>query len=94
MKRVILLGALTLAAISLNLRPAAADFRGSGPWCAVYSLGFGDDVWDCSYNSVQACQPNVIAGNRGFCNHNPGWYAPNSSVEPRRRTARRHAQRG
>lgn len=89
MKRAILLGVLVLTAISLDLRPAAADFRGSGPWCAVYSLGLGDDVWDCSYASVQACQPNVISGNRGFCNHNPGWYA----VEPTKKRTRRLAHR-
>ncbi len=94
MKRAILLGAFVLTAISLDLRPAAADFRGSGPWCAVYSLGSGDDVWDCSFASVQACQPVVISGNRGFCNHNPGWYADHSAMEPRHHAARRHARRG
>ena len=88
MKRAILLAVLALTAISLDLRPAAADFRGSGPWCAVYSLGFGDDVWDCSYASVEACRPNVISGNRGFCNHNPGYEAP---VEPRRKRQKRRA---
>ena len=93
MKRIILLGALVLTAVSLDLRPAAADFRGSGPWCAVYSLGSGDDVWDCSYASIEACRPNVISGNRGFCNHNPGWYASGPAIEPRHRAARRHARR-
>jgi hypothetical protein len=93
MKRAIFAVTLFLTAILLDPRPAAADFRGSGPWCAVYSLGFGDDVWDCSYASVEACRPNVISGNRGFCNHNPGWYASGPAVEPRHRRARRHAQR-
>lgn len=93
MKHAIFVGALILTAISLNPRPAAADFRGSGPWCAVYSLGSGDDVWDCSFNSVQACQPVVISGNRGFCNHNPGWYSRTSALEPARHHARHMAAR-
>ena len=43
------------------------------PWCAVYSLGWGDVVHDCHYWSFEACRPNVIAGFRGFCNINPAW---------------------
>ena len=33
--------------------------------------------WDCQYNSFEACVPNVVSGNRGFCNVNPvfGLYA-------------------
>jgi hypothetical protein len=45
------------------------------PWCAVLMFGAGDVYWDCHYHSVEECRPNVIAGNRGFCNLNP-WYAP------------------
>ena len=93
MKRTILLGALILASISLDLRPAAADFRGNGPWCGVYSLGFGDDVWDCSFASVEECRPTILSVNRGFCNHNPGWYASGQGPEPRHRKVRHHARR-
>jgi hypothetical protein len=89
MMRASLVAAVVLAAISLAPRPAAADYRGAFPWCAVYSLGHGSMVWDCQYRSVEACQPNVISGNRGFCNHNPAYEGP---VEPRRRHAKRLAQ--
>jgi hypothetical protein len=44
---------------------------GDAPWCAVVSNGTGSVYWDCQYWSVEACVPNVLAGNRGFCNHNP-----------------------
>jgi hypothetical protein len=38
------------------------------PWCAVTKDG---DHWDCRYQSAAECQPNVVAGNRGWCNQNP-----------------------
>ena len=31
--------------------------------------------WDCEYGSIETCRPNVIAGNRGFCQLNP-YYSP------------------
>ncbi|HEX4409609.1 MAG TPA: DUF3551 domain-containing protein [Xanthobacteraceae bacterium] len=43
---------------------------GDAPWCAVVNTGKGV-VWDCQYQTVEQCVPNVIAGNRGFCNLNP-----------------------
>lgn len=45
------------------------------PWCAVINIGTGSVVWVCQYRSVEECMPNVLAGNRGFCNPNP-WYEP------------------
>jgi Protein of unknown function (DUF3551) len=40
------------------------------PWCAVVS--WGDDVhWECRFQSIEECRPNVLAGNRGWCNPNP-----------------------
>lgn len=88
--RASLIAAAVLAAISLTPRPAAADYRGAFPWCAVYSVGYGSVVWDCQYRSVEACRPNVISGNRGFCNHNPAYEGP---VEPRRRHGKRVVRR-
>jgi uncharacterized protein DUF3551 len=46
---------------------------GVAPWCAVVSLGMGDVYWDCQYATLEQCVPNVLAGNRGTCNHNPRW---------------------
>ena len=68
--------------------------RRIAPWCAVYSLGRGEVVSDCHYWSFEACQPTVIAGNRGFCNINPAW--PGTWEEavhpqkPRKHKTRRH----
>jgi len=67
--------------------PASRAF-GDAPWCAVISLGTGDVYWDCQYRTVEECVPNVLAGNRGFCNVNPYWrgsYAPNPAAYPRQR---------
>jgi hypothetical protein len=90
MKRLILAAATVIAAISGLSGPASADYRGNAPWCAVYSLGFGSVVWDCRYASVEACAPNVVSGNRGFCNHNPGYEGP---AEPVRKRHKRLAHR-
>jgi Protein of unknown function (DUF3551) len=43
---------------------------GDAPWCAVVNLK-GDVYWDCQYRTFEACYPNVIDGNGGFCNLNP-----------------------
>jgi hypothetical protein len=43
---------------------------GDAPWCAVINIGKGV-TWDCQYQTAEQCIPNVIAGNRGFCNLNP-----------------------
>jgi hypothetical protein len=39
--------------------------------------------WDCQYNSLEACVPNVLSGNRGFCNVNPafGLYAAKPTAQ-------------
>jgi hypothetical protein len=74
----------------LVLRCPASQAYGDAPWCAVVSVGQGDVVWDCQYRSVEDCRPNVIAGNRGFCNMNPAWqrwYAP-KTVTPRKHRTR------
>ena len=64
------------AAISLGGSASHAGSFGNAPWCAVQNLGAGDVVWDCEFRSVEECAPHVIAGNRGFCNINPGFVPP------------------
>jgi hypothetical protein len=59
-----------------------------GPWCAFINIGTGNVYEDCRYLSVEACQPNVLAGNRGFCNVNPRWVGPPPRVQAGRRTYR------
>jgi hypothetical protein len=58
----------------LAAAPADAAFwreRPQMPWCAVFKVAPGSSVWDCSYPTLEACIPYVIAGTRGFCNPNP-----------------------
>jgi hypothetical protein len=58
------------ALLLLNVLPSHAGY-GDAPWCAVINIGTGEVYWDCQYQTFASCQPNVIAGNRGFCNVNP-----------------------
>jgi hypothetical protein len=84
-KRFVLTAALGIAAVSFDLHPARA--AGVAPWCAVISMGRGDAYWDCQYSSVEQCVPNVLAGNRGFCNPNPAWSG--SADQPKLRHKKR-----
>ena len=65
------------AATSFGTSPSQAF--GDAPWCAVVNIGAGDVYWDCQYLTIEECVPNVIAGNRGFCNLNP-WPGPSQVV--------------
>jgi hypothetical protein len=79
MTRLTIAIAAAAALICLNVRPSHAQYTGNAPWCAVIELGTGDVEWDCEYATAEACAPNVVAGNRGFCNLNPyyvGGYSP------------------
>ncbi len=71
----LLLAAAALAAVA-TLGPPAARAYGNGPWCAVVDIGQRIFQEDCSYWSVEACRPHVIAGNRGFCQPNPRFRGP------------------
>lgn len=82
MMRILWAAALVIAAMACEQRPAQAA---EGPWCAVINKGF-DVEWDCYYNSVEACTPNILGGNRGFCSPNPRYHG----VERRSGGARRH----
>lgn len=68
--------ALVAAMICLDVSPSQAQYYGDAPWCAVISIGTGSVHWDCEYNTVEACVPNVLAGNRGFCGNNPYYTGP------------------
>src|ERR1039458_4145744 len=69
--RLVLAVAAVAADLCFDVPASQAD--GNAPWCAVVLVGQGGVVWDCQYRSVEDCRPNVIAGNRGFCNMNPAW---------------------
>jgi hypothetical protein len=57
-------------ALGMGFATPASFAYGDAPWCAVINIGKGV-TWDCQYQTVEQCVPNVIAGNRGFCNLNP-----------------------
>ena len=91
MKTIIrLMLAVTAFAAAICFDIPASRASGDAPWCAVIDIGTGVVVWDCHYYSVEECVPNVLAGNRGFCNHNPAWYAPKTVAHPMHR--KRHVQ--
>jgi hypothetical protein len=78
----------------LHSTPSTAGSFGDAPWCAVLNYGAGDMVWDCEFPSAAACAPNVIAGNRGFCNINPRWSPPLSGAPAVRRHSHHHHYQG
>jgi hypothetical protein len=78
-----------LASLAFGFQPAAADYYGA-PWCAVVAMGDGDMQWSCEYRSIEECRPNVLAGNRGWCNPNPYFVASRPSEH--RRYTKRHAR--
>jgi hypothetical protein len=78
-----------LWAAAVGAPAAHAGSFGNAPWCAVQDLGAGDVVWDCEFRSVEQCVPQVIAGNRGFCNVNPRFVPPVSATPLRHR--KRHS---
>ena len=86
MTRMIFAAVVALAALAFDLQPAKAY---ETPWCAVISMGTGSVYWDCQYRSIEECRPNVLAGNRGWCNPNPYFVA--NPIE-HRRSAKRGAR--
>ena len=84
MIRTIFVAAAALAVVFVGPRPAKAQ----APWCAVITIGEDSVYWDCRYSSIEQCRPNVLAGNRGFCNPNPYFAAAYQPVERRRHKKR------
>ena len=87
MVRMILPAVVTVATtLVFGPQPTAAY---EAPWCAVISMGTGSVYWDCQYRSIEECRPNVLAGNRGWCNPNPYFVA---APVKQKRSGRRHAR--
>jgi hypothetical protein len=80
---------LLAAAMGAGVPASQAGSFGNAQWCAVQDLGAGDVVWDCEYRTVEACAPQIVAGNRGFCNLNPSWVPPAAAAPARHR--KRHS---
>jgi hypothetical protein len=77
---------ISTAAICFFMAFAATDAGaatwGHARWCAVTDNGGGDTMWECVYDSVEECQPFILAGNRGFCSQNPYWQDSNEPPFP------------
>jgi hypothetical protein len=90
MTRLLIAAAALAVAMCLDV-PASHAF-GDAPWCAVMEVGTGEMYWDCEYRTVEQCEPNVVAGNRGFCNLNP-WPGPQASAAALPRHRKPHVRR-
>lgn len=93
MNRILLWVAAGAAILSLTISSGHAAYIGNAPWCAVVNTGAGNIEWDCQYGSAAACAPNVVAGNRGFCQINPYFSPapPYGAAQVRRTPRHRHA---
>ena len=76
--RVTLSLAAAAAVLCLSASSSEAQYSGTARWCAVVAIGTGNVHWDCYYDNVEACVPNVLAGNRGFCQLNPYYGHPSN----------------
>jgi hypothetical protein len=65
--------AVLAVALSFDMPASHAGLYGHSQWCAVTNDGADNVNWDCEYQTVDACRPAVLAGNRGFCALNPYW---------------------
>ena len=81
--RILSIVTLVTAAVSFHAGTTQAT---EGTWCANINIGTGNVYEDCQYWSFEACQPTVLAGNRGFCNVNPRWVGlpPNQRARKKR----------
>jgi Protein of unknown function (DUF3551) len=86
--RILLIAAVAVSAVSLHARPVIAA---EGPWCAFMQVGVEAVYEDCQYRTFEECRPQILAGNRGFCNPNPRWTGPVPTGKSTRH--KRHVQR-
>jgi Protein of unknown function (DUF3551) len=89
MKRIVWAAAAAAALFFFNAVPGHAAY-GDAPWCAVIAVGTGEVYWDCQYETFAACVPNVLAGNRGFCNVNPTYRPVAATPAPHAMHRRAH----
>ena len=72
--RIVLAATVFVLAMAFDLRPVHA--YGAAPWCTAVTMGHSV-IKDCHYRTFEDCYPNIIGGNRGFCEPNPDWYGRN-----------------
>jgi len=68
----------------IQLANSGAARANEGPWCALRNFG-SDSSEDCQFRTFEECRATIVAGNRGFCNHNPRWQGEAVKRRPYRR---------
>jgi hypothetical protein len=76
MTRILMISGAVIAAMSLYPASFNAARAAEAPWCAFIAVAHGAVYEDCQYYTFESCRSVVLAGNRGFCNHNPRWTGP------------------
>lgn len=82
----VIFAAIAFAILAFTPPPTVADYH-EAAWCAVLGMGKGV-YWDCQYRTLEECRPNVLAGNRGWCNPNP--YFVSDAMVTRQHYRKRH----
>jgi hypothetical protein len=62
---------IAILAVSAWFGTSSSRAYGDAPWCTVINIGPGTVYCDCQYRTIEECVPDVIGGNRGFCNLTP-----------------------
>jgi hypothetical protein len=86
----IIFAAIAFAIPTFPSLPATADYH-EAAWCAVLGMGKGV-YWDCQYRTFEECRPNVLAGNRGWCNPNPYFVSDGTAIRQHYRKRHAHSQ--
>jgi hypothetical protein len=89
MIRIMLAAGVFIAAMSFDVRLVKAA---EGPWCAIIGMTDDSTYEDCQYRTFEACRLTVLAGNRGFCNHNPRWTSGSAVTDEPRPPRKRRSQ--
>ena len=84
--RIVLATTVFIVVMAVDLRPVRA--YGDGPWCTAVVMGHSV-VKSCHYRTFEECYPNILGGNRGFCEPNPYW----SGRDPKAEKPWRHHKR-
>jgi hypothetical protein len=91
MRKFLLLGVVTTAALLPSLRSSAYY---EGPWCAILNDGGGSVSENCSMSSFEMCREEALRnGTSSFCRQNgryPGYWSAGSRPRPTHRKKTSH----
>jgi hypothetical protein len=88
--KMIFAAAVLAAVMGLNMPAGHAAAWRENPWCAVIDYGDGGVTLECNYRTFEECYPNVLAGNKGFCNLNPAGPGPQGAAPAAYHKPRKH----